>query len=121
MADIKLMDSQKHKEYVGIGNEQILENAAKLGALGFPRIMRTPVIPGVNDNPEEISQIAAYISGHSRGLLYYELLNFNPLGDSKYGALGANNFFRDAHPLDEADMKALVLAAAKMGIPARSG
>ena len=121
MADIKLMDPQTHMEYVGIDNRQILENAEKLGVLEFPRIFRTPVIPGVNDSPEEISRIAAFVARHTAGLLYYELLNFNPLGDSKYNALNMNNPFRDYRPLDDADMESLAHAAAQAGIPIKSG
>mgnify|MGYP000470702777 FL=1 len=42
--------------------------------------MRTPVIPGVNDNEEEIGNIAEYVGGLG-GAQYYELLLFNPLGE----------------------------------------
>jgi pyruvate formate lyase activating enzyme len=121
MADIKLFDPQKHMEYTGIENGLILENVEKLGATGFPRIIRTPVIPGVNNNVDEISRIAGFIARHTQGLLYYELLNFNPLGNSKYSALDENYLFKNARPLDDADMKALVQAAAQSGIPVRNG
>ena len=121
MADIKMMDPVKHREYTGVDNRQILDNAERLGALSFPRIIRTPVIPGINDNREEISRIAAFIARHTQGLQYYELLNFNPLGDSKYHALGVDNVFKNSRPLDSDKMKDLVQAAALAGIPARSG
>jgi pyruvate formate lyase activating enzyme len=120
MADIKLMDPQRHREYVGIDNVQVLENAEKLGALGFPRILITPVIPGVNDKVEEISRIADFAAKKPAGLLYYELLNFNPLGDSKYTALNAENPFRDARPLNDEDMSALAAAAGKAGIEVKT-
>jgi pyruvate formate lyase activating enzyme len=120
MADIKLLDPQKHREYVGIDNAQVLENAEKLGDLGFPRILRTPVIPGVNDKVEEISRIAAFVAKKPAGLLYYELLNFNPLGDSKYNALNAENPFRDARPLNDEAMNVLAAAAEKAGIAVKT-
>ncbi|MDR0402723.1 MAG: glycyl-radical enzyme activating protein [Treponema sp.] len=120
MADIKLMDPQKHREYVGIDNAQVLENAGKLGALGFPRILRTPVIPGINDRVEEISRIAAFAAKKPAGLLYYELLNFNPLGDPKYNALNVENPFKDTRPLDDEAMGALAAAAGKAGIAVKT-
>jgi pyruvate formate lyase activating enzyme len=121
MADIKLMDPLKHKEYAGIDNAEILENAEKLGKLGFPRIVRTPVIPGVNNTTEEVSSIASFIAWEKKGLMFYELLHFNPLGDSKYNALNKNNHFKDARPIADAEMAILVRAAAKAGIPVKSG
>ncbi len=100
MADIKLMDGQRHRELTGIGNERILDNAKKLAASGMPYILRTPIIPGVNDNAWEIGRIAEFIAAHNKGnLLYYELLNFNPLGTSKYQSLNLENPFSSARPL----------------------
>ena len=62
MCDIKIFDESKHKEYTGISNKTILENIKKLDSLDIPFIVRTPLIPGVTDNAENISLIAGYIS-----------------------------------------------------------
>ena len=44
-------------------------------------------------------------------LLYYELLNFNPLGSSKYLALDVENAFATARPLPEEKIQSLADAA----------
>ena len=52
--DVKQMDSEKHREGVGVGNELILSNLKKL-LTEFPNLhvqVRTPIIPGFNDNDE---------------------------------------------------------------------
>ena len=59
--------------------------------------MRTPVIPGVNDNEEEIGNIAEYVGGLG-GAQYYELLLFNPLGESKYDALQVKKILLEPVP-----------------------
>lgn len=79
MADLKIWDGEKHRQYTGAGNERILENFRRIDK---PLIMRTPVICGINDTAEEIGQIAAF-AGQLPTLLYYELLPYHPLGLSK--------------------------------------
>lgn len=121
MADIKLLDSEKHRQVTGIGNERILDNVRLLAESGVPYILRTPVIPGVNDDAESIGGIAAFAAAHGKGLRYYELLNFNPLGGSKYEGLEQENLHRDARPLSSEAMEALGAAASRHGIPVRIG
>ena len=110
MCDLKTWNSDLHKEWTGVPNDRIKENIAKLAACGKPVIVRTPIIPGVNDNAQEIGAIAAY-AAQLPNLKYYELLNFNPLGHSKYAALDAENAFVSARPLPEDNLNALADAA----------
>ena len=86
MMDIKLMDSNLHRECTGVGNERILANANRLGRVGKPLIVRTPIIPGVNDTEEQVAAVAAFVS-ELPNLLYYELLPFHPMGRDKYESL----------------------------------
>jgi pyruvate formate lyase activating enzyme len=121
MADIKVLDEGRHRAFTGIGNGEIRENAARLAKTGLPYIIRSPVIPGFNDNRADIKAIAAFVRGLGGHLLYYELLGFNPLGDSKYRALGRENPYGGARLVDDELMEALVAAAAETGIPVRRG
>ena len=110
MCDLKLWDEDAHRRWTGAGNARIRENIARLSRSGKPFIVRTPVIPGVNDSEAEIAAIAGFV-GQLPGLAYYELLNFNPLGGSKYQALDVDNAFAGARPLSEERMQALQAAA----------
>ena len=118
MADIKLMDGEAHQCWTGVGNARILENLTRLAESGKPYILRTPVIPGVNDSPAAIGEIAEFVCKLSPPL-YYELLLFNPLGESKYTALQMENPFAGARPA--ADTDSLLAAARAAGCELRMG
>ena len=87
MADFKIFNNQKHIEYVGIDNEIIKENFKKLDKLGVPFLVRTPIIPGINDTVEEISAIRDFLK-QFKNIKGYELLPYHPLGVTKQKALG---------------------------------
>ncbi len=103
MFDIKLFDSAAHKKYTGVDNRIILENAKALDRLGIPLIVRTPLIPGATDTPQNLREIAGFVQT-LRNARYYELLNFNPLGGTKYKAMSRPNAFADAKPLTAAEL-----------------
>ena len=115
MFDIKLIDDAEHKHYTGISNKTVLENAVKIDALGIPLTVRTPLIPGVTDNEENISGIAQHVKG-LKNLVRYELLNFNPLGEGKYKGLDRENAHEKARPLAEERLAELRSAAEAVGV-----
>ena len=90
MADVKLFDSKLHQKWTGIPNHRILENIQRLNQEKTHLIIRTPVIPGVNDNEQEISAIANFVASLEH-VIAYELLPFHPLGSTKYTSLGMEN------------------------------
>ena len=85
LLDIKHMDSQRHFEGTGVHNERILENAMKV-ARSKPVVVRVPVIPGFNDSPSDIRDIARFVK-QSLGLRKMELLPFNSMAADKYRML----------------------------------
>lgn len=111
-ADIKLLDEQAHICWTGSGNRQILSNLEKLKADKTPFIIRTPIIPGVNDREEEIKNIAEKLR-NSKNLCYYELLSYNALGNSK-GTLVNVPDIRLFEALDSEKARALATAASKI-------
>lgn len=119
MCDLKLFDTEAHKRWIGKGNEHVLENIKKLPELGIPFIVRTPLVPGATDSDENITAIAEFLS-HIKGIEYYELLNFNPLGTSKYKSLSKENYFVEAKPLPTERVKELQQLAQAYGITVRT-
>jgi len=85
--DIKLLDSSRHAELCGVGNEQILANARRLSQSGAHIVFRTPVVPGVNDGAEEMRRIGEFVASLP-GLHQHELLPYHGIGAGKYAALG---------------------------------
>lgn len=118
MADIKVMDSRLHAEWTGVPNCRVLENVRKLGQYDLPLIVRTPVIPDVNDHSSEIGKIADFIMGMPN-LLYYELLPYHPLGLSKYASLGQECRVAEGKQLNQQKLRNLAMVARERGIPVR--
>lgn len=87
MADFKIWDSALHKNYTGIGNEEIIENFQKLNFLGVPIIARTPVIPEINQGIDKISEFLKTLENVKE----YQLLPYHPLGNAKRKALGLDS------------------------------
>lgn len=83
MADLKIWESDVHKQYTGIGNNTIKNNFIKLNKLNIPIIARTPVIPEINQEIDKISEFLKKLDNVVR----YELLPYHPLGNEKRRAL----------------------------------
>lgn len=120
MMDIKLMDSARHRECTGVPNERILDNALRLGQQPQPLIVRTPIIPGVNDNAADVTAIAEFVA-KLPNLLYYELLPFHPMGSGKYDSLDMDYRARNLKSPPREHMDRLVEVAQRSGIKARHG
>ena len=84
MADFKIWDEDLHKKYTGVSGKIIPENFKKLDSTGIPIIARTPVIPGINQGIDKISEFLQKLNN----VIKYELLPYHPLGISKAKALG---------------------------------
>lgn len=87
--DIKHMNSEKHRKYTGVGNETILENIKYVAKKGTPLVIRMPVVPGYNDDDENIEATARFIkSDLNNGIRQLQLLPYRLLGLEKYESLG---------------------------------
>lgn len=84
--DLKHMDSAKHREYTGVGNERILQNATVAVGSGTPVIIRVPVIPGYNDSESNIRATARF-ARELGGVKELHLLPYHRLGQGKYRKL----------------------------------
>lgn len=88
ISDIKHMDSRIHRKYTGVGNELILENLNRLTEEKKELILRIPVIPGVNDDMENMKRTGDFIEGTLKGRVRaLQLLSFMRLGEEKYRSL----------------------------------
>ena len=111
--DIKCMDAEKHQRTTGVTNAGILENFRRLRRHfpEIPVIVRTPVVPGVNDSEEEIGAIVDFINA-AGGAAGYELLPYHRFCEAKYGKLGKVYPLKDIDPPSEERMAALRSIAA---------
>ena len=84
--DIKLMDNELHKKYVGTDNGIILENLIKLSERGANINLRIPVISGINDDNETMESIIKFIE--NTNISDVNLLPYHDIAKNKYGKLG---------------------------------
>lgn len=87
--DNKLMNSERHKKWTGVGNERLLENFKKAYET-FPNIefiTRTPTIPGINADEGHIRAVLDFIKPY-KNVIDYELLPYHRFGLGKYQFLG---------------------------------
>ena len=83
--DVKHMDTVKHKEGTGVGNELILENAGKTAAKARTWL-RVPLIPGYNDSDWNIVKLAEFALSINAEKV--SILPYHEWGASKYSRLG---------------------------------
>ena len=88
--DVKILDREKHKKYCGVYNDRILENIRRMWSgkerLGYSFLPRTPLIPGITDTEENLTEIAAFLS--ELGIERAQLLAYNPTWYPKNDKLG---------------------------------
>ena len=121
--DVKSADAAKHEDHVKIGNELILRNLRRLCEHfpDLPIVVRTPIIPGFNDSPEDVEAIARLVNDLP-GSRCHELLPYHGYGEPKYRRLGKEYPLRDLEPPTEERMARLrevaVAERSGMGEPA---
>jgi pyruvate formate lyase activating enzyme len=120
--DIKHMDSTKHKEYTGVPNEIILENAKKIHEeLNLPMLARLPIMPGYNDSPENMEKTARFIANDLGGSSKVHLLPYHRLGETKYERMEEPEKATSISPPSEAHMEGLVKIFESAGLTAVVG
>jgi len=127
ITDIKHMDTKKHLEYTGAGNELILENIRRTVELGKKLVIRTPIVMGYTGDEANIRAIGAFIRDELGGrIVSYQLLPYRKMGTEKYDSL------RQAYPMGdyvpperevwERELKRLAeILVSEYGLPAVAG
>lgn len=104
--DIKHIDPELHRKGTGAGNERILENLRRLQACGVSVEIRTPVIPGYNDDEKTLHGIAALLRDCPR-VATWRLLPYHSMAKAKYEAIGMPYAMPDTEMPDANRMRSL--------------
>jgi len=94
--DLKIMDNERHKKYTGVSNELILENLKKLSSVHNNIFVRFPVIPGINDDYQNIKKMGEFLS--SLKISQVNILPYHYIGIDKYRRLGRTYHLTAAQP-----------------------
>ncbi len=95
--DLKLVDDARHRRFVGVSSELILQNARALAARGHRLVLRIPIIPGINDDDGSVCQLGAF-ARELRCLNGIDLLPYHHIGAEKYARLHKPYLLPDARP-----------------------
>lgn len=119
LLDIKMVDEDKHLKVVGVPNDVIKRSAEELVRRGKDITIRVPVIPGFNNDPEEIIQIAQF--AERIGVEKIHLLPYHRLGTGKYAQIGKTYTLSDIMPPSQEEMAGLCHVVSQFGIKCQIG
>jgi pyruvate formate lyase activating enzyme len=108
--DLKMINSERHRDWVGVPNEKILENLKTLAETGAKIIIRIPLVGGVNDDADNITETARFVSQLSGEKKVVNLLPYHKIAQTKYQKLGRPEDFRLLEePGKESQLRALAI------------
>lgn len=93
LIDLKLMNSEKHKEFIGVGNEKILSNIKALSKTDCELIFRIPLIKGVNTSEENIRETALFMNSLEGNRAKINLLPYHSIAEHKLVKMGKYSDF----------------------------
>lgn len=104
--DVKVMDPELHKKYMGTDNKLILENLIRLSQDGARIYIRIPTIKEVNGNEQNMKETIAFLKEHDIHPAGVNLLPYHDTGSGKYAKLGMEYKGTDLHAPDKEEMEA---------------
>ena len=97
--DIKAVP-RKHKEFTGVENDLILKNLSYICNKGATVVLRCPIIPGCNDNPEHYAFIQS-LANTLPNIRRVDLEPYHAFGLSKYTQLGRTAQYDNEKDMDK--------------------
>ncbi|TFF89226.1 MAG: glycyl-radical enzyme activating protein, partial [Promethearchaeota archaeon] len=121
LLDIKEIDSDKHKEFTGVPNDLILENAEFIANYikqnAKKMWIRTPIIPNYTATEENIGGIGGFIVNKLKNIPErWDLLSFNNLCTGKYERLDLEWPLKDTSLMSKGEIDNLFRVAKQTGV-----
>lgn len=86
--DLKTLDVEKHKHYVGSNTELILSNLIYLSENGANINIRIPIIEGVNADDNDIKEMIDFLKENNISVTQINILPYHEIGTHKYDKMG---------------------------------
>ena len=118
--DLKLIRNDRHYRFTGVPNEAVLSNLKALVREGHQVIVRVPVIPGINDDKENMRQIAGFLADLPQQPSAH-LLPYHAAAAAKYERLGREFRMGDIHPPSDGTMAELAEVLEEFGLHTQIG
>ncbi len=114
--DLKLVDDARHHTATGVGSDPILANLRELTAVHDRVRLRIPVVPGWNDDAENLEASAAF-AAELPGLLGVDLLPYHGTGRDKFARLNREAPLGPIEPPTPAQLERLADPFRALGLP----
>jgi pyruvate formate lyase activating enzyme len=117
--DLKIMNSEKHLNLTGVANDLILQNLKMLAEGGNAIRVRVPIIPGSNDDNENLDAMSRFLS--PLGIREIDLLPYHELGIDKYRRMNLSSDMEGVAPPTTAEMETIAARLRRDGFHVRIG
>jgi pyruvate formate lyase activating enzyme len=120
--DIKHLDDAKHIESTGVSNISILDNYRFLLGSGKDIMVRIPVVPGFNDDPDHLERLKQFLTAtKTASLKRINLLPFHKIGSSKYRKFNITYRMGSVEPPSNSEMKKMKEFFQETGVKVKIG
>jgi len=113
--DLKLMEEPRHRQWTGVSNTDILSNLRKLSEAGQKILVRIPVIPGINDDEENLRQSGEFLAALPN-VPTVELLPYHNIAEGKYAGLGREYGLEEIHTPTQEQIQAHIALLTGYGL-----
>lgn len=119
--DLKHMDSETHRKWTGVPNEQILANLRLLSEQKAQLQIRLPLVGGVNSDEKNLRAMAAFLADLPGGKVDVNILPYHNIMTGKYHKLGLEyDSLEMEEPTEEVIQRAIEIFS-EAGITATEG
>lgn len=87
LLDIKHIDNEKHRWLVGISNRQVLEFAKYLSEAKVPTVIRSILLPGINDDKDTLIKLRSFLDTLDN-IVGIDVLPYHKAGTIKWENMG---------------------------------
>ena len=119
--DLKVVDEEKSKDLIGFSSKMILNNLRKISTMNIPIQVRFAVIPGLNDDEQNISSVVNICKELGTALTKVQILPYHKLGMSKYERIGLEYKLPSIEPPNNETIEVIRQKFEKLGLVAVIG
>lgn len=118
--DLKAADTERHRRLTGVDNTVIISNLREIAAAGGKVVIRMPIIPGLNDDEENILACCDIIGSLGTDPIV-NLLPYHNISGEKYRRVHREYTIPDIEAPTDEHMEELRKLMTSRGIDARVG
>jgi pyruvate formate lyase activating enzyme len=118
--DLKVMDGAKHQEFTGVSNQLILNNLQALAHKGHNINLRVAIIPGLNDDDDNIRRIGEFAASLPK-VSMISILPYHQTAIDKYDRLNKAYAISEIRPPSNERMAEIAQMLGDFGLEVKVG